>query len=173
MPPRHSLPRIWLVTDERQGDRLLGALNRLPQGAGILFRHYSLSEPDRRALFDAVRERRADAFLLLAGSPALAHSWSADGWHGPHEGHGLHSESVHDFEELRQAEGRGASFLFVSPVYATRSHPGGKTLGEGGFEALVAQARVPVIALGGITPERGTMLMRMGAHGWAGVDVWL
>lgn len=170
---RHSLPRIWLVTDERQGDRLLDAVDRLPARAGIIFRHHSLGEPERRALFEGVRSRRADATLLLAGPPGLARLWGADGWHGAHGGQGLHGAPAHDLRELRRAEAAGARLLFVSPVYPTRSHPGAPTLGPRRFAALARQARRPVIALGGITAETAPKLLRLGAYGWAGVDAWL
>ena len=35
MKRRQPLPRVWLMTDERQGDGLWGALERLPRGAGM------------------------------------------------------------------------------------------------------------------------------------------
>lgn len=173
MRPRHTLPRIWLVTDERQGDHVLEAAERLPPHAGILVRHYRLPEAERRALFDRLRTRRPDAFLLLAGPPEQALDWGADGWHGPHDGPGLHSASVHDPREMRRAEAKGAALLFVSPVYPTRSHPGAATLGPRRFATLAAQARRPVIALGGVTRDNASKLLRLGAYGWAGVDAWL
>jgi thiamine-phosphate pyrophosphorylase len=173
MRPRHSLPRVWLVTDERQGAHLLQAADRLPERGGILFRHYSLGQVKRRDLFDAVRKRRPDALMLLAGEPELARQWGADGWHGLYEGRGLHSASVHGLREMRRAEASGAALLFVSPVYPTRSHPGSSTLGPRRFQALAELARRPVIALGGVGRTNAPKLMRLGAYGWAGVDAWL
>jgi len=169
------LPRTWLVTDERQGDRLLEAVGRLPPRSGILFRHYSLAEAERRTLFDRVAERAQERrhLLMLAGPPGLAAAWGADGWHGWHGGEGLHSASVHDLRELRRAEAGGAAFVFISPVFATRSHRGSRTLGPRRFAVLAAAARRPVIALGGVTPKHAPLLQRLGAHGWAGVDAWL
>ena len=173
MSPRQSLPRIWLVTDERQGDRLLPAVARLPDEAGILFRHYSLTDGERRALFEAVRAASGDRMLLLAGPAALAETWGADGWHGWGEGNGLHSASVHDLAEIRRAEALGAELLFLAPVYPTRSHPDGSTLGTGRFADLAAATKLPVIALGGVTPSNAPELLARGAYGWAAVDAWL
>jgi thiamine-phosphate pyrophosphorylase len=73
---------------------------------------------------------------------------------------------------VRRAEAEGADLLFVSPVYPTRSHPGGKTLGPRRFAQLAEQARRPVIALGGVTRANAPKLMRLGAYGWAGIDAW-
>jgi thiamine-phosphate pyrophosphorylase len=174
MNARQPLPRIWLVTDERQGDRLIPAVQRLPEGAGILFRHYSLEPSDRRELFAQVRSmgRLRGALLLVAGQAELATSWGADGWHGWGEGGGLHSASVHNLSELRRAEADGASLVFVSPIFPTRSHPDAECLGPEGFENLARQARLPVIALGGVTPDNAPELIRLGAYGWAGADAW-
>ena len=173
MSPRQSLPRIWLVTDERQGEALLPAVARLPEGAGILFRHYSLPERERRTLFDSIRAAGGERLLLLAGPPALAKDWSADGWHGWDEGEGLRSASVHDLAEIRRAESLGATLLFLAPVYPTRSHPDAPTLGVERFAALAAQTRLPVIALGGVAADNAPELLARGAHGWAAVDAWL
>jgi thiamine-phosphate pyrophosphorylase len=174
MRARQPLPRIWLVTDERQGDALLPAVARLPVGAGILFRHYSLAEDERRALFREVvaLARRRRIPVLLAGEASRALAWGADGWHGGGRGSGFHSAPVHDLREIRAAERGGAAFLFLSPVYPTRSHPGAPHLGESRFANLVRRARLPVMALGGVNPGNAARLMRLGAYGWAGIDAW-
>lgn len=174
MSPRQSLPRIWLVTDERQGDGLLPAVARLPREAGILFRHYSLAEAERRALFDTVRGVTSGTRpLLLAGPARLAEAWGADGWHGWGDGEGLRSASVHDLAEIRRAEEQGADLLFLAPVYPTRSHPGAPALGVERFAALAAITKLPVIALGGVAPDNAEELRSRGAYGWAAVDAWL
>lgn len=174
MSSRQSLPRIWLVTDERQGEALLDAFHRLPRGAGILFRHYKLPGEQRRALFDRAKAhaREIGGVLILAGPTALAEEWGADGWHGWGAGRGLRSASVHDLAEMRRAEAEGARLLFVSPVFPTRSHPASAVLGPRRFAALAAKARRPVIALGGVTPTNAPRLLRLGAYGWAGADAW-
>ncbi len=175
MADRQPLPRTWLVTDERQGPRLLDVIARLPPRTGILFRHYSLPDSERRALFGRVLERAREggATVLLAGTPDLAADWGADGWHGWHGGRGLHSASVHDLAELERAEEIGADLLFVSPVFPTRSHPGAPALGPSRFAEIAAAACRPVIALGGVNAGNAPELMRLGAYGWAGVDAWL
>ena len=171
MDARHPLPRLWLMTDERLGDRLMAAVDRLPEGAGIVFRHYRTEPGRRRSLFDAVRARRRDVLVLLAGTAEEAAEWGADGSHGRGPGTGLRTAPVHDLAELRAAEAAGAAAVFVSPVFATRSHPGAAVLGAEGFEALAAEAQVPAIALGGMNAERFALLK--GAYGWAAIDAWL
>ena len=175
---RKNMPSIWLMTDERvPADMLLASAARLPQGqGGIVFRHYRTAPGERRALFDRVAEvaRRRRLMLLLAGSAREAAAWGADGWHGRGEGGSarplLHSMAVHDARELRVAERAGADFIFLSPLFATRSHPRGRVLGRMGFAALAHKAVMPVVALGGVRGGHRRMLKGLGASGWAAID---
>ena len=167
MPRRQPPPRLWLMTDERQGEGLWSALERLPRGAGIVFRHYSLAAADRRALWERVRRIAARRGLLaVAAGPPLP------GARGTHNrfGRGLRTASAHNLRELRAAERAGAHLVFLSPVFATRSHPGRRALGPRRFALLAHQARVPVIALGGMDAQKARALG--GAYGWAAIDAW-
>ena len=168
MDASQPLPRLWLMTDERLGDRLGEAVARLPEGAGIVFRHYSLEEGERRALFDSVRAAHP-GLLLLAGPADLAAIWGADGCHGRHRG--ALTASAHDLAEIRLAEAAEVSLVFLSPVFPTRSHPDRPALGPERFAALAAETDLPVVALGGMNQRRATGLS--GAYGWAGIGAWL
>lgn len=170
MRASQPLPRLWLMTDERLGESLLDTVARLPEGAGIVFRHYSLDEAARRALFERVK-LADDRLLLLAGPADQAKAWGAGGSHGRGPGEGLRSAPAHDLAEIRAAEEAGASLVFLSPVFATRSHPGRAPLGRQRFAALAHETKLPVIALGGMNAERANGLA--GAYGWGGIDAWI
>lgn len=171
MRARQPLPRLWMMTDERQGENLLRAIERLPAGTGIVFRHYSLPEVARRNLFGRVRAA-APGLVLLAGPGDQARSWGADGSHGRGPGQGLRSAPVHDQAQIRAAERNGADLLFLSPVFATNSHPGAGSLGLARFAWLARRTPLPVIALGGMNPARGRRLASFGAYGWGAIDAW-
>lgn len=175
MPPP-ILPSVWLMTDTRMGDGLWGALQRLPRGAGVVFRHYAAG--DRRALFDRVRgvARRRRLVLVLAGPPALAVAWRADGAHGrsPHVRacrRLLRTAPCHDRRALVAA--RGADLRFVSPLFATRSHPGAAALGLTRCGLMLGGDRRALVALGGMTPRRARAARAIGIGGWAAIDAWL
>ena len=63
-----------------------------------------------------------------------------------------------------------ADALVLSPVFPTRSHPGGKVLGPLRFRLLAARTRLPVIALGGMDARRAS---RLGTPAWAAIDAFL
>ncbi len=179
---RAFIPSVWLLTDERIApSALLRAAARLPRGAGIILRHYQSDEHERRALFAALRRaaRRRQLRLLLAGPVAQALAWQADGTHGrPHEGERrrphppgfVRTMPVHDMRALRAAERAGADALFLSPLFATRSHAGARPLGPARFAALARRARVPVLALGGVHPRHARLVTRLGASGYGAID---
>ncbi len=173
MDRRQPLPRLWLMTDERQGDGLWKALERLPRGSGVVFRHYSLAPDERRAWFEKVKGagRRHGLLVLLAGCPCLAQAWKAPGSHGRSVRRSpmlVLSAPVHSLREIRAAERARADILFLSPVFSTRSHPGARTLGRARFALLARQTRLPVIALGGLNEQRARTLI--GSYGWAAID---
>ncbi|MCL6730931.1 thiamine phosphate synthase [Sphingomonas hankyongi] len=171
------LPRLWLMTDERMGNRLWEAIERLPAGeAGIVFRHYATEKTVRGRLAAQVAEccRKRDLALGLGSDAALAHEVGADFIHNAPEPAGTLrlSKSVHSIEDAIRARAQRAALVFISPVFATRSHPGREPLGPDAAVAIAAAAGLPAIAMGGMNAQRFAPLQ--GAfHGWAGIDAWL
>jgi thiamine-phosphate pyrophosphorylase len=153
------LPTLWLMTDERMGDRLFAAIAALPRRSGIIVRHYSLPDAKRRDLIaDVKRHARRRRHLVLTGGVD----------HGRHRG--VITAPVHSIRERIAAERAGARLLFVSPVFPTRSHPEAVVLGRVKFGMLIRDAKRPVIALGGMTRHRGRSLRHFGIYGWAAID---
>jgi thiamine-phosphate pyrophosphorylase len=169
-------PREWLMTDERLGDRLWEALERLPAGAGgVVFRHAGLDPADRLALGQEVAAVASARGLTLAvaRSQTLAEELGAQLVHNPDFAGKLpFSRSVHEEGEAITARDAGASLVFISPVFPTRSHPDRPPLGIGRALTLANLAGVPAIALGGMNAERFESLSGQ-FHGYAGIDCWL
>ena len=171
------LAAIWLISDARNDAVLEAALAHLPENSGFVFRHYHLGDADRRARFTALQALCRDGghVAVLAGDPDTALAWGADGVYGCADRLGrqpglLRLATVHDAQEIAAANQAQVDGVFLSPVFPTRSHPDGECLGIDGFRALAAQAQAPVIALGGMNPERAAEL---GWPRWAGIDAFL
>ena len=77
--------------------------------------------------------------------------------------------SCHDAGELELAARLGVDFATLSPVCATASHPDLVPLGWEQFAHLVADARLPVYALGGVGPHDLDRARAAGAQGVAGI----
>jgi thiamine-phosphate pyrophosphorylase len=76
--------------------------------------------------------------------------------------------SVHDQAEARSAAREGADFLIAGAVYETASHPDRAPAGLEVVKAAAATGK-PVIAIGGITPERAAPVLDAGAYGLAAI----
>jgi 8-oxo-dGTP diphosphatase len=77
--------------------------------------------------------------------------------------------SCHDAQELERAAELNADFATLSPVCATASHPDAEPLGWKRFAEWVADARLPVYALGGVGPDDLERAHAAGAQGVAGI----
>ncbi|HEX6560266.1 MAG TPA: thiamine phosphate synthase [Longimicrobiales bacterium] len=81
--------------------------------------------------------------------------------------------SAHSATEAAAAEQAGANFVIAGSIYRTQSHAGGTPGGLELLDACVEACAIPVIAIGGITPERTTEIDRTGAYGVAVIGaVW-
>jgi thiamine-phosphate pyrophosphorylase len=197
MPGRHPFakpsarwPLVWLFTDARLGRALFAAAAQLPPGSGIVIRDDDRARGERwrlaRRLAAIARARRL--MILLAGTPARARRWDADGVH-LRQHHARHaaqahrlglivSMPVHDPREAHAARRARAHLAFVSPLHPTRSHPGAPVLGRKRWLRLARLSGAQPVALGGMTPLRAAALRRASkasgiTHGWAAIDHWL
>jgi thiamine-phosphate diphosphorylase len=182
---RRALPRLHAITDERIArrvdlDDILDALAGFDlathaRGHALSGREqYDLSvrisgRPPVR-LF--VNDRLDIALAAGAEGVQLSHSGllpmdarrlAPDWWIGC---------SVHSPDEARTARDWGADYLLVGPVYHTTTHPTASPLGLPALGTIV-QLGLPVIAIGGVTPERARALAGAGAYGVAAIRaIW-
>ncbi|KGX92417.1 transcriptional regulator [Pontibacillus halophilus JSM 076056 = DSM 19796] len=75
--------------------------------------------------------------------------------------------SVHSLEEAKRAEADGATCLVYGHVFMTRSKQGQQGRGLQSLSELVETVSIPVVAIGGITPERVKEVASFGASGIA------
>lgn len=153
---------LWLFTDFLREPDPLPAIARLPPGlAGVVFRHDGA--PDRAGLAARVAKfcRARRLALVVAGDARLAAKLGAGlhlrGGRRPVGAArpGLITSSAHNVPEILAARRAGAKILFISPAFATASHPGGRALGPVRWRRLARRAGPCfAFALGGISGQK-------------------
>ena len=174
MAQDQPLPRLWLLSDARNDAVLEDSLAALPRGSGFVFRHYHLADEERLARLRELRElaRRHEHLLVVAGNAGLARAVGSEGMYGPLpaivDGQDmLRLATAHDAAEVDAANEAEVDGIFLSPVFATRSHDRSDTLGPMGFSVLAQRSSVPIIALGGMTQDRADLI---GWPRWGAID---
>ena len=180
----NSLPPLYLIADRATcGDRpMLDVLARaLDAGVRLVqLREKNLDRDVLEALAEQVLSltARYDAMLLINSVADIAVQIGAQGVHlpggalpravrdrvGPSF---LIGYSTHTCAELDCAD--GADFVTYSPIFTPGSKPGydGVEAGLAGLANAVAHSRLPVYALGGITPDRAARCRTTGCAGVA------
>ena len=121
-----------------------------------------------------------NARVLLNAAPEMVEQVGADGVHltsarlmalsdRPLGKDKLVAASVHNQQQLGQAEKLSVDFSVVSPILPTPSHPGAQTLGWQGFQQLTEQATHPVYALGGMQTQHLPTVWQYGGQGIAAI----
>jgi thiamine-phosphate pyrophosphorylase len=173
------LPRAVHFTDPVRTPDILRIARRLPDGFGIVWRHFGA--PDRLATGRALARicRQRGITLLVSADPSLALRIGADGVHWPEarltgarHPHLIETASAHSAAAIARAARLRIDAVFVSAIFESRSPSAGKPLGPLKFRQLARNARLPVYALGGLNARTAARAMRHAA-GWAAVDVVL
>lgn len=81
--------------------------------------------------------------------------------------------SCHRFDEAREADAAGASYVFFGPVFETPSKRSfGPPQGIARLAEVCRNAHLPVIAIGGVNEENGAECIRAGAAGVAAIRLF-
>jgi thiamine-phosphate diphosphorylase len=132
----------------------------------LALRLVALARPPEAAVFVSARSDVAAAVgatgIQLAKddlSPSDARRVFRDGWIG---------QSVHSRDEAEKAVRERSDFLVVGNVYESDTHPGRPGAGLD-LVRVTSGLGVPVIAIGGITPDRAAEVRAAGAYGVAAI----
>ncbi len=177
-------PPLLVITDRRLARQPLLPLIEAILAAGarwVMVREKDLTGAELTELTRAIveRARRAGALVVVNTHASVAAACGADGVHlpqgfpvaearrivGPGRWVGV---STHSREEALQAAEEGADYITLSPIFPSISKPGyGPPLGLETLREVARAVPIPVIALGGITPENARACLEAGAAGIA------
>ncbi|MEH6503171.1 MAG: Nudix family hydrolase [Cycloclasticus sp.] len=180
-----KLPRFYPIVDETLGDSatMLAHLDKLiDRGYTMIqWRANSLNDKDYKQL--AIRAMQLCEIkgvrLFLNTRLDLAIELNAHAVHLSADNLTFKREQVpdsiqlaascHTAKELERAHDVGALFSLLSPVCATKSHPGEKPLGWDVFATLAGSSTIPIFALGGLGPDDIETALLNGAQGVSGI----
>jgi thiamine-phosphate pyrophosphorylase len=179
-------PCLCLVTDRSVTDGDLAELvDRAAQAVQGGVDLVQLREKDLPAgellglaasLMDAISGR---ARLIINGRADLALAAGAQGVQLGEDGppvsaarktlgdRALIGRSVHSESAASQAVADGANFLIVGTMFASRSHPSEEPAGTELMRQISRNSGLPLIGIGGITPENAPEVIQAGGSGVA------
>ena len=177
-----NLPSLYAISQASQYGvdefmhRLKGALEHGVRLIQVREREMSPEELVRFAQRVVEVAHAYGARVLVNGDATVAKRAGADGVHLQGQQlmqldvpppTGIWAASCHDARELERAAVLGASFVVLSPVLPTASHPGEAGIGWEKFAALIRDYPLPVYALGGMKTALLDTAIQHGAHGIA------
>jgi thiamine-phosphate diphosphorylase len=146
----------------------------------VLWRDKTTVGLEREAILRQLREVIQPPTLLIVNADVdLARDAGADGLHLPEHGISMAEargrlggglvigRSVHSVETAVDAEAEGADYLVAGTIFASASHPDLTPAGLELLRGVVKAVSIPVIAIGGVTPENAGSCMEAGAAGVA------
>jgi thiamine-phosphate pyrophosphorylase len=179
-----DLPALIALTDPDRTPDVVTFAKSLPDGAGLILRHFGQPKP-RMASMDLAGVASAKKLIYLIGAdPDLAAVVGAKGVHWPermpkeassykrHQPARLMTMAAHGPEGLAAAMEAKADAVLLGPVFASKSPSAGAPLGVERFADLVASVDLPIYALGGISAGNAADLADTGACGIAGIGVF-
>lgn len=178
------VPPLLLVTDRLQARANILDIASAAFAAGcrwVSLREKDLPETEQGELLRALlsRAKPFQAKVTLHGDPKIARDAGADGVHLAAGGDAAAARrllgsdaligiSMHSAEEARNVDAAVVDYVIAGPIFETASKPGyGPALGPEGLALIVKACAVPVIAIGGITPETIPDCLMAGASGVA------
>jgi thiamine-phosphate pyrophosphorylase len=84
----------------------------------------------------------------------------------------LVGRSVHSVADVRECSDRALDYLIFGTVFETDSKPGQSAAGVAALTAVASATSLPVLAVGGITPQRIAAVMAAGGSGAAGISMF-
>ncbi|MEE4253362.1 MAG: bifunctional hydroxymethylpyrimidine kinase/phosphomethylpyrimidine kinase [Desulfuromusa sp.] len=173
------LSGLYLITDDNLDGKLLTKVEAaLTGGAKIIqYRAKNIRPDERREMAEKLKNlcHKYEAKLIINDLPELAHEIDADGVHLGQNDMSIararqilsHRKiigvSTHNVDEALKAEAHGADYIAIGSIFPTGSKEDTSVVGLSTLSNIRKAVRIPVVAIGGITPERAFAALSSGA----------
>lgn len=175
-------PELHVITNGRQTLEQVLAMAEAAFSGGMSYLHIREKQRTARECMDWVKALSSVMPLeciIVNDRVDVAVASQCRGAHlayhslAPHEARNVLREqqcigrSVHSISEAEQAVSDGADYLLYGHIFPSGSKPGVPPRGTAELAQLTARMSIPVIGLGGITPERTHEVLVAGCVGIA------
>jgi len=173
------LSGLYLITDNNQDGKLLIKVKAALTGGAktVQYRAKDILPDERRAMAESLKSlcSEYEAQLIINDLPELARDIDADGVHLGQEdmsiiqarqilGHQkLIGVSTHSVDEALKAEAHGADYIAIGSIFPTDSKEDTNMVGLKTLSKVRKAVRIPVVAIGGITPDGAFEALEAGA----------
>ena len=163
------LSGLYLITDDNLDGKLLQKVEAALSGGTqiVQYRAKNVRPDDRRRMAQDLRElcNRFNAKLIINDLPELARDVDADGVHLGQDdmaavqarqilgGGKIIGISTHSVEEALKAEAQGADYIAIGSIFPTGTKDDTTLVGLEMLRNVRKAVMVPLVAIGGITPE--------------------
>jgi hydroxymethylpyrimidine kinase/phosphomethylpyrimidine kinase/thiamine-phosphate diphosphorylase len=173
------LSGLYLITDDNLDGTLLQKVKAALAGGvkTVQYRAKDIRPDERRAIALQLRGlcHLHQAKLIINDLPELARAVDADGVHlgqddmpavqarqllGRNKMIGI---STHSVEEALKAEAQGADYIAIGSIFPTGTKDDAQLVGIEMLRKVRKAVRVPLVAIGGMTPERAFEALDAGA----------
>lgn len=183
-----ALPHLFFFSDRRQFSDIFATIKLLKNAsAAIIIREYDLDRKDRGEFAKKIiKIAKSKSLPVLIGKDLkLALELGADGVHFsdhdqkwykfkkiPLKKNFIFTCSIHAEDSLRKAEISGFDAIFYSPIFTTKTHPNQKPAGVKALTKIALKSKIPLYALGGITPDNIRQLRACKINGIGGISIF-
>jgi len=180
--------KYCLITDRKLYKQDLLGVASEAESAGVDYfqlREKDLGARELLSLARSIRPLLKQTGLIVNGSLEVALASGANGVHLQRENVPVEAVrprypdfiigySAHTLEEMKTAQKNGASYVFLSPVFETRSKVSMHSpLGASCAARWSRSVEIPVFALGGVAPENINELKSSGIGAIAGISFFI
>ena len=178
---KRSICGVYLITDQQENlyERVAQAL----RGGVTILQYRPKDRPFEECCSEGARLKelcsRYGTLFIVNDDLQLAHALDADGVHlgqddaSPHQARELLGPdkiigiSTHNLAEAQQAEADGADYLGFGAMYPTDSKAVIHIPGTTGLSTIRDKVKLPIVAIGGISPANACRVIDAGADGVA------
>jgi len=177
--PKRTLTGLYAITDSSQ-NQLESKVELALKGGARILQYRDKSSDQTRRLTQAKRLldlcRRHDAIFIINDDVELAKAIGADGVHLGRDDHDIESARIalgneaiiglscyNQLDLAVSAQNAGADYVAFGRFFPSSTKPHAVQAEIELLSAAKRTLRLPIVAIGGITPENGALLIEAGA----------